>query len=166
MNEENKDLYYLEELPDFKVAKENPDVRGWNVLDKDERKVGTVDSLLVSKSAKRVVYLDVLVNESVIAAGHEVYGAQVAGVHEFLNKAGEDHLILPIGMVTIDEAYKIIRSKKITHDTFASTKRFSKGIAINRDYELSVHGTFVPGFPEKTIPEAKNFYDREEFLAY
>ncbi|MFD0795417.1 PRC-barrel domain-containing protein [Mucilaginibacter litoreus] len=161
MTEHKKDLYYLEDLSDYKVADDYPDVRGWAVLDTDDRNIGTVDSLLVSKSAERVVYLDVLVDQSIVEAGHEVYGAKADGVHEYLNKDGDDHLIVPIGMVDFDEKQKIVRSGQITYQTFAKTNRFSKGTGINREYEIVVYGTYFPESEE--LADDQEFYDRKGF---
>jgi len=71
MTTKNKNLYYLHELSDYKVASDYADVRDWEVVDADKRTIGKVDALLVNKEAERVVYLDVEVNASLIEAGHE-----------------------------------------------------------------------------------------------
>jgi hypothetical protein len=162
MKDENKDLYYLHDLSDYKVAEDYPDVRNWEVQDVDYRKVGTVDSLLVSKSAERVVYLDVEVDKSIIEEGHEAYGKPTKeGVHEFLNKEGEDHLIIPIGLVKLDEEHKIVHAHQINHSTFVKTSRYSKGTHIERDYELGVYKTYVP--EDEKYDSDENFYDRDSF---
>ncbi len=162
MKDENKDLYYLHDLSGYKVAEDYPDVRNWEVQDVDYRKVGTVDALLVSKSAERVVYLDVEVDEHVIEEGHEAYGKPTTeGVHEFLNKDGEDHLIIPIGLVKLDEKHEIVHAHQINYSTFVKTSRYSKGNNIDRDYELGVYRTYVPDDEEYASEE--NFYGRDSF---
>lgn len=84
MTDKNKNLYYLHELSDYKVADECADVRDWEVIDADKRTIGKVDGLLVSKQAERVVYLDVEVDASLIEAGHQTYATPAnKGVHEF-----------------------------------------------------------------------------------
>jgi predicted RNA-binding protein (virulence factor B family) len=78
------------------------DVRGWDVKDANNRTIGKVDHLLVNKIAERVVYLDVEVDELLIEDGHNTYQTKVSdGVHQFLNKDGENHLIIPIGMAIL-----------------------------------------------------------------
>ncbi len=69
--ENNKHLQYLDDLSDYKVADEDPDVRGWKVKDINDRTIGKVVSFLVNKEAKRVRYLDVEVDESIIEEGHK-----------------------------------------------------------------------------------------------
>ncbi len=82
-----------------------------------------MDELLVNKHAERVVYLDVEVDASLIEAGHQTYATPAnKGVHEFLNDDGENHLIIPIDMVTLDEDNKKVHSNKIDYTTFAKTK--------------------------------------------
>lgn len=136
--ENRKHLYYLNELSDFKVDSDDPDVRGWTVKDVDNRTVGKVDNLLVSKEKKRVLYLDIEVDKSIIDANHDPYGKSSSEVHEFINKDGENHLILPIGMAKLNVDEKYVYSDKLNHQTFAETKRMEKGYDVDRDYEVVV----------------------------
>lgn len=134
-----KNLYYLHELSDYKVESDDPDVRGWKVKDADGRVVGKVDNLLVNKEREKVVYLDVEVDKSIIEANHQPYGKPAKGdVHEFINKDGENHLILPIGLASLNTDEKFVYTDRINHQTFAETKRMEKGSTIDRDYELVV----------------------------
>lgn len=71
MPDKNKNLYYLDELQDYKIEDNYCDVRGWEVQDADSRTIGKVDNLLVSKEAERVVYLDVEMDKSVAENEHE-----------------------------------------------------------------------------------------------
>lgn len=165
MTTKNKNLYYLHELSDYKVASDYADVRDWEVVDADKRTIGKVDALLVNKEAERVVYLDVEVNASLIEAGHETYSASSSkGVHEFLNTEGENHLIIPIGMVTLDENNKKVHTNEIDYTTFAKTKRFKKGVDLERSYELLVLPHYLPTYivNEDTDSESE-FYNRSEF---
>ena len=137
--ENKKHLYYLHELSDFKVDSDDPDVRGWPVKDVDTKVVGKVDNLLVNKEKLRVVYLDVEVDQSIIDANHDPYGKPASDdVHEFLNKDGENHLILPIGLARLNVDEKFVYTDRINHKTFAETKRYEKGHDIKRDYEVVV----------------------------
>lgn len=167
MAEDNKSktLYYLDELSDYKVASEYPDVRGWEVKDAQARTVGEVDDLLVHKLAKRVVYLDVEVEEELIQEGHEPLERSAGeGVHEFINKDGENHLIIPIGLAFLDEENKIVHCDSIDRNTFKKTKRFSKGSEVGREYELVVIQTYVPdGSSSTDIGNDDTFYDREAY---
>jgi hypothetical protein len=165
MTDKNKDLYYLHDLPDYKVAEDYADVRDWEVIDADKRTIGKVDGLLVSKQAERVVYLDVEVDRSLIEAGHETYATPAnEGVHEFLNADGDNHLIIPIGMVTLDEENEKVHTTHVDYTTFAKTKRFKKGVDVERSYELMVLPHYFPGdkFGEDSGAD-EQFYNRKEF---
>ncbi len=145
MNEQDKNLYYLHELSDYKVADNYCDVRGWEVEDADKRTIGKVDNLLVDKKDKRVVYIDVEVDKSLIEDEYKTFKIPAAnGVHGFLNKEGDDHLIIPVEMATLDEENKKVATKEIDHQTFKNTRRFSKGTPIVPDFELLLLEKYVP----------------------
>ncbi len=162
MEEKKKHLYYLNELSDFKVDSDDPDVRGWKVKDVDNRVVGKVDNLLVSKEKKRVVYLDVEVDKSIIDANHDPYGNPAsADVHEFINKDGENHLILPIGLARLNRDEKYVYTDRIDHRTFAETKRKAKGADVDRDYEVVVLESYNRDRQKENLDEA-DYRGREE----
>jgi len=162
MKDKERNLYYLNELSDYKVASDDPDVRGWEVKDKDRRTVGKIDNLLVNKSSERVVYLDVEVDNSIIEANHKPYSQSAeSGVHEFLNKDGENHLIIPIGLATLDKENKIVNTESIDYRTFAEAKRFKKGDDIKRDYEIIILDNY--NRDQATHPEDDSFYESKDF---
>ena len=162
MTEKRKNLYYLDELSDYKVSSEDPDVRGWDVKDKDNRVIGKVDNLLVNKVREQVVYLDVEVDETIIEANHDPYGNPAnSEVHEFINKDGEEHIIIPVGLVSIDEDKKYVYTDRIDHQTFSETKRIEKGTPVERDYEVIVLESYDRfGDPESNRRE-RDRYDEE-----
>jgi len=59
-------LVPLRRLPHYRVAAGDPDVRGWEVLGSDSRKVGEVDDLLVDRHEMRARYLDVSLDASLV----------------------------------------------------------------------------------------------------
>ncbi len=163
--DKNKNLFYLDELSDYKVASDYPDIKGWNVRDSDNRVIGKVDRLLVNKIAERVVYIDVEVDHTIIEHGHDPYAGTTTGVREFLNKDGDNHLIIPIGMIIIDEENKIVHSAQIDHTTFSKMPRFKRGSDINNDYEANVYRNYTGNndFDESALANEQEFYSRKEF---
>lgn len=165
MTEKTKHLYYINELSDYKISDGYPDVRGWDVKDIDNRVIGKVDNLMVNKDAERVVYLDVEVDKSIIDAKYDPYGGQnQTEVREFVNKDGENHIIIPIGLVDLNEDSDYVYTESIDHRTFAETKRYRKGDTINRSYENQVLGSY--GRKEKLRGENKpsNMFQDEDRL--
>ncbi|HEX9940789.1 MAG TPA: PRC-barrel domain-containing protein [Thermoanaerobaculia bacterium] len=57
----------LGRLHNYRIAEGDPDVRGWEVLGADSRKIGEVDDLLVDTQALRVRYLDVILDPDLFA---------------------------------------------------------------------------------------------------
>lgn len=139
MKEQKKHLYYLDELSDYKVDNHYPDVSGWIVKDRDNRVIGKVDNLLVNKNLLKVVYLDVEVDKTILDADYDPYSnSQNSEVREYVNKEGENHVIIPVGMVHIHEDQKYVHTESINYQTFAETKRFSSGSNLDREYEVNV----------------------------
>ena len=157
-------LFYLHDLPDYQVASGYPDVRGWEVKDSEDRTVGTVENLLVNKKTERVVYLDVEVNKQVIQEGHEPYEKTVREVHEFVNKEGEDHLIIPIGLAELDEKNKKVLCAVINHETFRSAKRIERGSTIAPEYEIQLYHHYLPAQKtDQPLGIDEEFYERKAF---
>ncbi|MBT0608867.1 PRC-barrel domain-containing protein [Aequorivita echinoideorum] len=164
MKTEEKHLYNLNELSDYKVASDDPDVRGWDVRDADNRVVGKVENLLVNKEMKRVVYLDVHVDKTIIDAKHDPYGRpNNVDIREFVNKDGENHVIVPIGMVNLDTKNNTVITNGIDHRTFAETKRYQQGQSLNREYESVILKSFNRNIPQDHVYEDGKFYERDEF---
>ncbi|MEZ7498882.1 PRC-barrel domain-containing protein [Flavobacterium sp. Arc3] len=164
MTDTNKNLFNLDELSGYKVSENYNDVRGWDVKDANNRIIGKVDHLLVNKTAERVVYLDVEGDTTLIEDGHKTYQNRVnTGVHEFLNKEGENHLIIPIGMVIIDEKNKLVNTNQIDSSTFVKAKRFKKGDVIDFEYELNLLRHYSGDNTIHSSNSVDGFYDREEF---
>ena len=155
MTEHKKHLYYINELSDYKISDGYPDVRGWDVKDIDNRVIGKVDNLLVNTDAERVVYLDVEVNNSIIDANHDPYGRpNHMEVREFINKDGENHIIIPIGLIDINTDSNYVYTDVIDHRTFAETKRYRKGQVLDRAYEVQVLDSYSRRFhPEDYVDE-------------
>lgn len=164
MKDTNKNLFNLDELSGYKVSENYSDVTGWDVKDANNRIIGKVDHLLVNKTAERVVYLDVEADTTLIEEGHNTYQNRVSeGVHEFLNKEGENHLIIPIGMAVIDEKNKLVLANQIDSSTFAKAKRFKKGDVIDFEYELNLLRHYRGDNTIHNSNTVDGFYDREEF---
>lgn len=165
MDKKDKTLFYLDELSNYKVASDDPDIRGWKVNDRDQRFIGKVDNLLVNKNTERVMYVDVEVEKDIIDSNHEVYSSikHGDGVHEFLNKDGENHIIIPIGLVTLDKDAKKVHTQSVDFQTFAETKRYSKGSEFDREYELLVLSNYDRRDDRDAWPEGDTLYDRDVF---
>jgi hypothetical protein len=164
MTDQTRKLFYLDELPEYQVATEYSDVRGWDVRDADNRYIGFVDRLLVNRNTERVVYLDVEVDEAVIKDGYDVYQVPACeGVHGFANKDGENHLIIPIGMASLDENNKKVTTKEINSSTFIKVKRFRKGDVIDSRYEMDVFHHYKGDNTIDIEQMGDKYYEQAEF---
>jgi uncharacterized protein (TIGR02271 family) len=133
----------LDQLEDFEVAEGNPDVRGWEVLASDGRKIGEVDQLLVDPGARKVRYLDVDVNDDILG-----------------DAANRDrHVLIPIGYARLDEG-----SDRVIVDTLVSADvvglpEYTHG-PVTRDFEADVRRRFDTGF---TGTAERDFYEGDSY---
>jgi hypothetical protein len=139
-----KRLFYLHDLSDYKIGKDHPDVRGWKVVDSQRKKIGEVESLLVDIKAEKVRYLDVDLDQDILHDQHNPYDkeAHKDGIHEYENRKGETHMIIPIGVAHIDRNSKTIIADGINRDALTNAPTHTKGAEITRDYEIDVLATY------------------------
>ena len=167
MKNKDKNLYRLDELSDYKVASDYSDVRGWKIVDADNRTIGKVDNLWVNKDMQRVVYLDVNVDKELIEdSKNEVHDAiSNDNVNEFMYKDGNSHIIIPIGSVSINKDTKIVMANSIGYDTFRKTSRYNQEQNFDRNYEKKVFDSYYPNDKSSDVSDADedSFYNRREF---
>lgn len=163
--QDNRTLYYLDELSGYKVASDYEDVRGWEVVDKSNRTIGEVDDLLVNKNTERVVYLDVEIDGKIAEQVGSANDRPVTeGTHSYINKEGENHLIIPVGTIDIDDDNKKVYARDIEFAKFLQAKWIKKGSHIDRDYEMKTLRTYYPESSwDETERDDERFYDRREF---
>lgn len=70
----------------YKVAEGDPDVRGWDVMDRDGHRIGEVDDLLIDTEAMKVRYLEVRLDRRLVHG--EEQGTAHAGAANVVRPAG------------------------------------------------------------------------------
>ena len=150
---DNRHLYRLNELKDYKVASDDPDVRGWEILDRDNQKFGTIKELIVDPEKKKARYLDV----------------EPSG--DFSSRKGDERLLIPIGVARLDKDHNNAIVNVIDKDALTSYPLYS-GDAVTRDYEVEVVERFntPPAGTTTTTRDTGDFYntpmyDEERFYA-
>lgn len=167
METKHKNLYRLDELSDYKIASNYSDVRGWKIVDADNRTIGKIDNLWVNKEMMRVVYLDVNVDKSLIEDSKiEIHDA-IANDNgrEFVYREGDSHIIIPIGSVNINKDTKTVMAHNIGYNTFRRTNRYNSLENFDRNYERSVLNSYYPDPDSRFVSDSDDdsFYNRREF---
>ena len=152
----------LKELKDYKVAKEDPDVRGWNVIGRDGRMVGEVHDLLVDTGEMRVRYLDVELDHSLLASAPTVPGAAgVLGAQAAPGTSGRHHVLVPIGSARLDEDHDRVYLEGLDSHDAALLPAYDHQ-AFSRDYETGVRRRFDRDYSPSSSPAApisdRDFY--------
>jgi hypothetical protein len=113
----------LGQLDDYRVAQDDPDVRGWEVLASDGRKIGEVDELLVDTNAMKVRYLDVDVDDGVIGDGMD------------------RHVLIPIGYARLERDRDCVMVDGLAAADLQGLPSYDQG-PLTRDFESSVRTSF------------------------
>jgi uncharacterized protein (TIGR02271 family) len=134
----------LDELKDFKVAEGDPDVRGWDVLSADGRKIGDVDNLLVDTTAMKVRYLDVDIDDEHITDGQD------------------RHILIPIGYARLDENDDHIFVDSLNTTNLGQIPAY-RHEPLTREYESSLRSHFDNDFKATTQPGTadRDFYSHD-----
>jgi len=127
-------LYRLEELEDYEIADEDPDVRGWEVIARNGKKIGKVDELIVDPVAMKVRYLDVDLDDDFVRQRAD-YTAE---------DGSEYHLLFPIGAAVLDRTDDNILLQDLEPQVLLTYPMYNNGDDISRDYENSVLRTLDP----------------------
>ena len=137
---DNRHLYRLNELKDYKVASDDPDVRGWEIFDRDNERFGTIKELIVDPEKKKVRYLDVEPSSD-------------------LSSAGNERLLIPIGVAKLDKDNKNVIVNEVDKDALTSFPLYT-GDVVARDYEIDVVERFNrPEGTTTTSRETGDFYN-------
>ncbi|HYR06648.1 MAG TPA: DUF2382 domain-containing protein [Longimicrobium sp.] len=103
----------LNQLSGYKVADGEPDIRGWDVVTGDGRRLGKVDDLLVDTQANKVRYVDV-------------------------DMDGDNrHVTVPIGYARLEEDRHQVLVDRLGDEQLRAMPSYTHG-GITRDYEEQV----------------------------
>ena len=147
-------LYRLEELDDYEIADEDPDVRGWEVITRNGKKIGEVEELIVDPSAMKVRYLDIDLDDDFVRERPDYRGED----------DGEYHLLFPIGGAVLDVEDDNVLIQEVDTQTLLTCPVYN-GDTISRDFENSVRRTLDPtatDYADDTYYE-HDYYNEDRF---
>jgi uncharacterized protein (TIGR02271 family) len=147
MEHENRQrVVPLDELNDMKVADEDPDVRGWDVISADGRKFGKVEELLVDTSAMKVRYLDVEVEKDLRASDRD------------------RRILIPVGHARLHESEDHVHVSGLSTEQVRSIPPYTG--RLDRQYEDSIRSHFggaAGTTGAATTSSGKDYYDDRHF---
>ena len=111
-NEPMDRVVSLNDLSGYKVADGEPDIRGWDVVASDGRRLGRVDDLLVDTQANKVRYVDV-------------------------EGGPQGHVTIPIGYARLERDSKQVLVDRLSDDQYSALPAYNRQ-PITRDYEEQV----------------------------
>jgi photosynthetic reaction center H subunit len=119
--ERNPDLrmQFLRDSKEYRIPKDEVDIRGYDVLSSDARKIGEVHDLVVDTRALKVRY------------------AQIEVDREYLGPKNNNYILVPIDTARIQEREKNLFLPDLTAAQVASMQSYD-GEALTPDYEETV----------------------------
>ncbi len=134
----------LDQLDDFKVADGEPDVRGWEVIAADGKKIGEVENLLVDTDAMKVRYLDVELDGGMLGLGND------------------RHVLLPIGHARLDRDDDRVLVDGMRSTELGTLPEYSG--RLDRGSEDTLRQRFDGGYTAgATTGETRGFYEHEAY---
>lgn len=126
----------LSRLDDFKVASGDRDVRGWDVIARDGKKIGDVDDLLVDTTARKVRFVSVDLDRGLMGA--------------LTGKAG-GHVLVPVEDITFDSSNRVLLNsisssetsslQTYDYDSFSNQHGFTRGAGMTGNMSSAAMGT-------------------------
>jgi uncharacterized protein (TIGR02271 family) len=120
----------LGQLSGYEVADDDPDVRGWEVIAADGRRLGQVDELLVDTEAMKVRYLDVDLDRGLVAGA-------------------DRHALIPVGYARLEPALRRVFTDALPSTRLETLPAYPHG-PVARDMEESFQRPFA-GAPRTGI---------------
>ena len=137
------ELYPLSELDDFQVAKEYPDIRGWEIVGGDGEKLGKVVDLIADVKQMKIRYIDVDVKKDILE-DDEVF-----------------HILIPLGVAILNRDDHNVIVTGITRANLPNFPLYKREpIYVVRSYETAVQSFFE----NRLEPRQKDeFYQHKHF---
>ncbi len=141
-------LFYLHDLPDYKVHHDDPDVRGWTIKLDNGTVVGKVDNLIVDKGVEKVRYLEVATDNSFTTPYRDrtTYLDKEAG--DSYNEDVDELVIVPVGMAKLDRGSNSIHVNGVTADYIGMAPRYRRGSTLRPRYEIQAMEYYDTKHPE------------------
>ena len=111
-------LAHTKDLDNFKLPKDQPDPRGWDVRSADGTKIGKVEDLLFDTDERRVRYIEVAMDK------------------EIAKSSARDYALVPIGQARLDDEHDDVIVEFSSTDLTAAPAY--DRTRLSRDYEKSL----------------------------
>jgi hypothetical protein len=116
-------LMLLSDLKDLRVAKGEPDIRGWDVVTADRKKMGKVHELVIDTIDMKVRYLDIDVDGKILEVKEK------------------SHVLIPIAGAQLDDEDNRVYLNEITVEELRALPPYDHR-RITRDFETNLASWF------------------------
>lgn len=144
-------LYALHDLDESKRNTKAPDLRGWEVVDRNRKRLGKVDDLMADPETGNVRYVQVELDDKLLDESRDTFVKSRGSGRDELVKTGALALI-PVGMAYASKEEHRIMADTATRESYATAPRHLRSDKLSSDYEEQVREHYVKKH-EVTTPE-------------
>lgn len=132
----NENLKFVDNLDDYQVHHNDTDVRGFSVKTDNGETIGKVEGLLADVSSKLVRYVEVAVDDQIIALSQQS------------NDSVKDrHVLVPIGLININQKDNTVTVIGVGYNRFGKYPRYNRANGYTTSYEIDTND-YLHGFHE------------------
>lgn len=122
-DEKRERLMLLSDLKELRVSKDDPDIRGWDVVTADKKRMGKVHELVIDTIDMKVRYLDIDMDGKI------------------LDIKGSSHVLIPIAGAQLDDDDNRVYLTDITVEELRALPPYDHR-RITRDFETNIASWF------------------------
>lgn len=153
-----RQLDKLKDLEDWKIHDNHTDIRGWEVYSNDNMKVGKIENLIVDIKAKEVRYIEIQLEDDLAGLDH------LNSTIETRYEKDDRFIIVPIGLINIDDNKDIIKVDKLNTSALYQTPRFDREAGINPDYEIVLYKYLVGPAGNPAASNTTRVFNEEDYV--
>ena len=128
----------VDRMDDVRVAKNDPDPRGWEVIGRDGTKIGKVEHLLGDRDSMKVAYLVMKLDSKIVKDTR--------------------HALIPAGHAAVDSKRKRVRVSALDKTRAAKLPKHVDG-ELDRDREREIVRFYSEGYPPERHHEHPRYAD-------
>ena len=132
----------VDRLENYRVAKGDPDPRGWTVYGHDGNELGKVEHLIGDTAMMKVLYLDIRVEPKLVD--------------------DKRHVLVPAGYVALNRKNERVRVDALNQRRITERPKYTR-VFFGRDYERKLRDALSSSFSEDRRYEHPRYNDHELF---
>lgn len=140
---ETRRLKYLDNLDDYELHDNEPDIRGWDVYSQSGRKIGEVENLVVDTDAETIRYAVVELDDDLYSErdkDQSFFERISESVRDFFSDNDDRHILIPVGRLQLNADQDRLITTGLQGSQYANAPRYryNRNSFFQPRYEVAV----------------------------